>query len=102
MRKSNYSNKKEKYQFYAELMRAVSRIDKLVKIPNINVNSLESLLYSRNTLKSLIGLLPDDDSDQLRREMASKKMDWSNPQGIAKLLTLRGIFWRFSRVLSQV
>ena len=82
-RKPSYANKKEKYQFYAELTRGVSRLDKLVKIPNIDVNALETVLYSRNTLKSLIGLLPEYDSDQLRREMSSRKMDWSNPQGVA-------------------
>ena len=28
-------------------------------------------------------LLPNDDRDQLRREMTSKKLDWQNPGGIA-------------------
>ena len=54
----------------------------MIKIPNVDINALEAVLY---TLKSLIELLPDDDSEQLRRKMSSRKMDWSNPQGVATI-----------------
>ena len=33
-------------------------------------------------LLPLINLLPEDDCDQLRREMTSRRMDWQNPSGL--------------------
>ena len=33
-------------------------------------------------MNTLIGLLPEDDRDQLKQEMSSGKLDWQNPGGV--------------------
>ena len=73
------------------LTAAISRLDRLVKVPEVNIAALESILYSCSTLKALIAVLPEDDSDYLCREMASRKLDWSNLLEITTLGLIKDI-----------
>ena len=61
----------------------MSRLDKLVRIPEIELDELEAALYSKTTLKKLFDTLPVDDHKNIGRDMARKKLDWKNPKGIA-------------------
>ena len=85
------NKKNERYQYYVELKKAVSRLDKLCKVSEINIEKLTGVLYSRGTMHALIILLPDDDRDQLRREMTSWKIDWQNPGGITTFALFKEI-----------
>lgn len=60
---------------------AVGRFDKLVKLPDINIVHLTSVMYCRNTISGLNELLPHQDQDQLQRKMMERNLDWDNPQG---------------------
>ena len=61
----------------------------------IDLDKLVSVLYSRGTMHALKGLLPDDDRDQLRTKMTSRKLDWQNPCGMQLLPSLRkSLKWR--------
>ena len=51
--------KRKQYKFYFNLMKAVSRLGKLCKVPEINLDQLTRVSYSWSTLHSLISL-PDD------------------------------------------
>ena len=59
----------------------MGRFDKLVKLPNINIVHLTSVMYCRNTISGLIKLLPPQDQDQLQRKMMERNLDWDNPHG---------------------
>ena len=76
-------DKPERYAYLARISMAVARFDKLAKIPDINISSLNSILYCMNTVFGLIQLLPSQDQDQLRRKMTERNLDWDNPQGAA-------------------
>ena len=71
-----------RYTFYSHLGKAIARLDKLIRVPTIDINDLESALYSRSTLNDLLNILPTNDLNQLRRQMVKKKLDWKNPSGI--------------------
>ena len=69
------------------------------RLPEINLDSVEGLLYSRSTLPTLIHCLPEDDLDLYKREMSLNKLDWRNPVGVHTFVFLRkcvkpkGTFW---------
>ena len=74
-------DKGEQYAYFAAIASAIGRIDKLAKLPDINIMHLTSLMYCRNTISGLIELLPYQDQDQLQRKMTERNLDWDNPQG---------------------
>ena len=82
-------DKRERYYFFSEFAAGIQRLDKLSKVPEIPIAALQALLYSRNTLSSMIGILPGKDSDQLRRKFADRKLDWDNPYGIHTFALLK-------------
>ena len=80
---------KSRYNFYSHLGKAIARLDKLIRVPSIDINDLESALYSRSTLNDLINILPTNDLNQLRRQMVKRKLDWKNPTGIVYFAFLK-------------
>ena len=80
---------KAKYVFYSNLGKSIARLDKLVRVPSIDIDDLESALYSRSTLNDLINVLPPNDLNQLRRQMVKRKLDWKNPSGIVYFAFLK-------------
>ena len=87
--KPPHDDVKAKYNFYSNLGKSFARLDKLVRVPSIDIDDLESALYSRSTLTDLINLLPPDDLNQIRRQMVKKKLDWKNPSGIVYFAFLK-------------
>ena len=81
-RKPRNDNRKEKYLFYADITRGLARLEKLFRVPDIDIDEIESNLYSKNTLRTLFMSVPDDDLDQFQRNMALRRIDWKNPKGI--------------------
>jgi len=81
-RKPRNDNRKEKYLFYAEITRGLARLEKLFRVPDIDIDDIESNLYSKNILRTLFLSIPDDDLDQFQRNMALRRIDWKNPKGI--------------------
>ena len=51
-------SKRDRYQFYVDLTKAVSRLDKLCKVQELDLEKLAEVLYSWSTIHSLISLLP--------------------------------------------
>ena len=82
IQKPSPTSKKERYAFYADLTCALSRLDKLSKVPGIDLNNLATTLYSRNTLYALIELLPEKDRNKVRSKLTDNNIDWSNPTGV--------------------
>ena len=41
-------NQKERYNYFLNLSKSVSRLDKLVRIPEIELDELEAALYSKS------------------------------------------------------
>ena len=76
-------DKGERYTYFANICTAIARFDKLAKIPDIQIEELNAVMYCRNTVAGLIDLLPGSDQDQLRRKMTERTLDWDNPQGCA-------------------
>lgn len=81
IQKPSPTSKKERYAFYADLTCALSRLDKLAKVPGIDLNNLSTTLYSLNTLYVLIELLPEKDRNKVRSKLTDNNLDWSNPTG---------------------
>ena len=81
-RKPRNDNRKEKYSFYADITRGLARLEKLFRVPDIDIDDIETNLYSKNTLRTLFLSIPDDDLDQFQRNMALRRIDWRNPKGI--------------------
>ena len=81
-RKPSTPGKKERYQYFLELSKGLARLDKLSRVPNIDIDDVESILYSRTTYNSLFKTLPTTDLDQFRRFMKARKLDWKKPVGI--------------------
>ena len=80
---STSADKGERYTYFANICTAIARFDKLAKIPDIQIEELNAVMYCRNTVAGLIDLLPGSDQDQLRRKMTERTLDWDNPQGCA-------------------
>ena len=87
--KPSHDDVKAKYNFYSNLGKSIARLDKLVRVPSIDIDDLESALYSSSTLTDLINLLPPNDLNQIRRQMVKKKLDWKNPSGIVYFAFLK-------------
>ena len=88
-KKPTLGDKRERSCFFSNFASGIQRLDKLSKVPEIPIAVLQALLYSRNTLSSMIGILPSEDSDQLRRKFADRKLDWDNPCGIHTFALLK-------------
>ena len=80
---------KSRYIFYSNFGKSVARLDKLIRVSSIDVDELDSALYSRSTLSDLINILPPEDLNHLRRQMVKKKLDWKNPTGIVYFAFLK-------------
>ena len=76
-------NSKEKYVYFAGIVKDLSRLDKLSRVPEIDLDDLHIILFSRNTFKILFAALPKDDLKQVKRDMIQRRLDWKNPSGIA-------------------
>jgi len=85
----SHDSPKSRYIFYSNLGKSIARLDKLVRVPSIDIDDLESALYSRSTLTDLINVIPPDDLNQLRRQMVKRKLDWKNPTGIVYFAFLK-------------
>ena len=88
-RKLNPTTRKEKYDFYSEITRSLARLDKLIRVPEINVDDLETMLYSQQTLRSLFSSIPEDDIDQFKRNITARRLDWINPSGIRTFVAFK-------------
>ena len=88
-KKSVYSTKKEKHNFFADYMISISRLDKLCRFPLVYLDRLDSILYSFSSLSTLINILPDDDRAQMQREPASRRLDCIILVDLTRLYALR-------------
>ena len=79
--KPAHNNDKQKYEFYADITLGIARLDRLARVPNVDIDELDNILYSRNTLSSLFKILPTEDSKSFNHHMEMKRLDWKNPQG---------------------
>ena len=79
--KPNHNNDRQRYEFYADITLGIARLDRLARVPNVNIDELDSILYSRTTLLSLFKVLPIEDSKAFNHHMEMKRLDWKNPQG---------------------
>ena len=77
---STSADKGERYTYFANICTAIARFDKLAKIPDIQIEELNAVMYCRSTVAGLIDLLPGSDQDQLRRKMTERTLDWDNPK----------------------
>ena len=88
-RKPTIGNRKERYIFFSEVCVGIARLDKLARVPNIDIDDLDTILYSRSTLRSLFKILPVHDLEQFKRIMLIKDLDWKNPLGIRSFSTFK-------------
>ena len=88
-RKLNPTSRKEKYELYSEITRSLARLDKLIRVPEINVDDLETMLYSQQTIRSLFSSIPEDDIDQFKRNITARRLDWINPSGIRTFVAFK-------------
>ena len=88
-RKPPAQGKKERYQYFMQLSRGLARLDKLSRVPNIDIDDVESILYSRTTYNSLFKTLPGTDLDQFKRFMKARRLDWKKPVGIRTFLAFK-------------
>ena len=75
------SSDKQRYEFYADITLGIARLDRLARVPYVDIDELDNILYSRNTLSSLFKILPPEDSKSFNHHMELKRLDWKNPQG---------------------
>ena len=80
---------KQKYSYFARLSLGLARLDKLSRVPQIDITELDNLLYHRMTLESLFELLPGDDLKKFKRLMSQNGLDWKNPTGIRAFILLK-------------
>ena len=85
----SHDSPKSRYIFYSNFGKSVARLDKLIRVSSIDIDELESALYSRSTLSDLINILPPEDLNHLRRQMVKRKLDWKNPTGIVYFAFLK-------------
>ena len=81
-RRPALNNRKEKFSFYSAIIGALQRLEKLSRTTHINRDELESCLLSRNTLSTLVKLLPIAEYDLWVREMTVAGLDFRNPEGL--------------------
>ena len=80
-RKPGANNRKEKFVYYSAIIGALQRLEKLSRIIQVNRDELESCLFSRSTITSLIHLLSSAERDLWVREMTTAGLDFRNPEG---------------------
>ena len=80
-RKPAPNNDKQRYDFYADITLGIARLDRLARVPNVDIDELDNILYSRATLSSLFKILPIGDSKVFNHHFEMKRLDWKNPQG---------------------
>ena len=81
--KNNITSNRDRHTFLADVSRTVARLDKLIRIPEIELEVIESILYSRHTLKDLFSALPQQDILKLNRRLTQHRLDWKHPKGAA-------------------
>ena len=74
---------------YSEITNSLERLDKLIRVPEINVDDLETMLYSQQTTRSLFSSIPEDDIDQFKRNITARRLDWINPSGIRTFVAFK-------------
>ena len=75
-------NRKEKFGFYATIIGAIQRLERLSRVSYINGGEVEACLLSRSTFSCLISLLPTAEYDLWVREMPVSGLDFRNPVGV--------------------
>ena len=98
-------NQRERFKYFSNISKSVARLDKLIRVPEIEIDELESVLYSKATLRKLFDTLPFVDLQNLGRAMAVNKLDWKNPKGVAAFAffkdfvdTTRGLLDSFKEI----
>ena len=80
-KKPNPTNKKDRYNYYSDIVVSILRLERLTKEAVIDKIQLNNCLYSRSTLQLLISLLPQSDFTELKREMTRRDINYNNPFG---------------------
>ena len=80
-KKPSPGNKRDRYNYYSEIVVSILRLARLTKESAIDNVQLNNCLYSRSTLQLLISLLPQADFTELKREMTRRDIDYNNPHG---------------------
>ncbi len=81
-RKPTPGDLRERHAFYTEITMGLARLDRLSRVPNIDIDELDTILYSKTILKDLFKLIPREDDIKFRTHMSEKKLDYKNPSGI--------------------
>ena len=81
--KNNITSNRDRYTFLADVSKTVARLDKLIRVPEIELETIETILYSRHTLKDLFTALPQQDVLKLNRRLTQNRLDWKHPKGAA-------------------
>ena len=75
-------NLRERQKYFSNLCKSLARLDKLVRVPELDLDELDSILYSKANLRKLFETLPLADHNNLGRAMAMQRLDWRNPKGV--------------------
>ena len=78
-KKPSPGNKRDRYNYYSEIVVSILRLERLTKKSAIDNTQLNNCLYSRSTLQLLISILPQADFTDLKREMTRRNIDYNNP-----------------------
>ena len=81
-RKPTPGDLRERHAFYTEITMGLARLDRLSRVPNIDIDELDTILYSKTILKDLFKLIPREDDIKFKTHMSEKKLDYKNPSGI--------------------
>ena len=99
--KPSHNNDKQNYEFYADITLGIARLDRLARVPNVDIDKLDNILYSRNTLSSLFKILPTEDSKSFNHHMELKRLkilkELEPLPFLKNYVKLNAIFWNLKK-----